>query len=308
MITFIDVMKDRFGVELVCRTMRAAEVGFVTARGYRAAKSRPASARTLSDQLLSGKIVWLHAENYGVYGVRKMYRLLKRQGWEIGRDQTGRIMRSLGLRGVKRSKRVFTTKSDPARRRPTDLVQRHFRADAPRRLWVVDVTYVRTWQGFAYVAFVTDVFSRRIVGWNVAATLKADILPLQALDMAAFDAGGDLTGLTHHSDHGSNYMALVYTDRIAELGAIPSTGTVGDSYDNAMAEAINALYKTELIRARGPWRTVEQVELATLEWVWWFNNQRLHSELDYRTPIEAEQKYYADPESLLRATASQEQT
>ena len=227
---------------------------------------------------------------------------------EIGRDQTGRIMRSLGLRGVKRSKRVFTTKSDPAGRRPTDLVQRHFRADAPRRLWVVDVTYVRTWQGFAYVAFVTDVFSRRIVGWNVAATLKADILPLQALDMAAFDAGGNLTGLTPHSDHGSNYMALVYTDRIAELGAIPSTGTVGDSYDNAMAEAINTLYKTELIRAQGPWRTVEQVELATLEWVWWFNNQRLHSELDYRTPIEAEQEYYADPESLLRATASQEQT
>jgi putative transposase len=152
------------------------------------------------------------------------------------------------------------------------------------------------------------VFSRRIVGWNVAATLTADILPLQALDMAAFEAGGDLTGLTHHSDHGSNYMDLVYTDRIAELGAIPSTGTVGDSYDNAMAEVINALYKTELIRARGSWRTVEQVELATLEWVWWFNNQRLHSELDYRPPIEAEQEYYADPESLLRATASQEQT
>ncbi|TQO19834.1 transposase InsO family protein [Rhodoglobus vestalii] len=308
MIAFIDAMRDRFGVELVCRTMRAAEVGFVTARGYRAAKSRPASARTLSDQVVGGEIVRLHAENYGVYGVRKMHRLLKRQGWEIGRDQTGRLMRAQGLRGVKRSKRVFTTKSDPAGRRPTDLVQRRFRADAPRKLWVVDVTYVRTWQGFAYVAFVTDVFSRRIVGWNVAATLKADILPLQALNMAAFDAGGDLTGLTHHSDHGSNYMALVYTDRIAELGAVPSTGTIGDSYDNAMAEAINALYKTELIRARGPWRTVEQVELATLEWVWWWNNQRLHSELEYRTPTEAENEYYADAESLLKATASQEKT
>jgi putative transposase len=288
--------------------MRAAEVGFVTARGYRAAKSRPASARTLSDQLIGGEIARLHAENYGVYGVRKMHRLLNRQGWATGRDQTGRIMRSLGLRGIKRGKRVFTTKSDPAGIRPTDLVKRHFCADAPRRLWVVDITYVRTWQGFAYVAFVTDVYSRRIVGWNVASTLKADILPLQALDMAAFDAGGDLTGLTHHSDHGSNYMAMVYTDRIMELGAIPSTGTVGDSYDNAMAEAINALFKTELIRARGPWRTVEQVELATLEWVWWWNNQRLHSELDYRTPIEAEQAHYANPESLLEATASQENT
>ena len=308
MIAFIDVMKDRFGVELVCRTMRAAEVGFLSSRSYRAAKSRPASARTLSDQLIGGEITRLHAENYGVYGVRKMHRLLGRQGWAIGRDQTGRLMRSLGLRGVKRSKRVFTTKSDPAGARPTDLVKRRFRADAPRRLWVVDVTYVRTWQGFAYVAFITDVYSRRIVGWNVASTLKADILPLQALDMAAFDAGGNLTGLTHHSDHGSNYMAMVYTDRIAELGAIPSTGIVGDSYDNAMAEAVNALYKTELIRARGPWRTVEQVELATLEWVWWWNNQRLHSELDYRTPAEVEHDYYPETESLLKATASQENT
>ena len=288
--------------------MRDAEVGVVTSRGYRAAKCLPASARTLSDQLIGAEVARLHAENYGVYGVRKMHRLLKRQGWEIGRDQTGRLMRSLGLRGVKRGKRVFTTKPDPAGRRPTDLVQRHFRADAPRRLWVVDVTYVRTWQGFTYVAFVTDVFSRRIVGWNVASTLKADILPLQVLDMAAFDAGGNLTGLTHHSDHGSNYMAMVYTDRIAELGAIPSPGTGGDAYDNAMAEAINALYKAELIRARGPWRTVEQVELATLEWVWWWNNQRLHSELDYRTPVEAENEYCADPESLLKAIAFREKT
>jgi putative transposase len=189
-----------------------------------------------------------------------MHRLLKRQSWEICRDQTGRLMRSLGLRGIKRGKRVFTTKSDPVGTGPTDLVKLRFRADAPRRLWVVDVTYVRTWQGFAYVAFFTDVFSRRIVGWNVAATLKADILPIQALDIAAFDAGGNLTGLTRHSDHGSNYPAMVYTDRIAELGAIPSTGTVGDSCDNAMAEAVNALYKTELIRARGPWLTLEHVE------------------------------------------------
>jgi transposase InsO family protein len=213
------------------------------------------------------------------------------------------IMRNLGLAGVKRSKKVFTTKSDPARAKPLDLVNRRFTATAPRRLWVVDITYVRTWQGFAYVAFVTDVFARKIVGFNVASTLKADILPLQALDMAAFTSGGDLTGLTHHWDHGSNYMSLVYTDRIIELGATPSTGTVGDSYDNALAEAINALYKTELIRQRGPWRTVEQVELATLEWVWWWNNQRLHSELDYRTPVEVEASHYAGLESLETATA-----
>jgi putative transposase len=306
MIRYVDTFKDRFGVEAICRILGATECGFLTARGYRAAKTRPASARALSDRLLGAEMVRLHAENYGVYGVRKMHALMRRQGWVIGRDQTGRIMRSLGLRGVKRSKRVFTTKSDPAGVKPLDLVQRRFTAAAPRRLWVVDITYVRTWQGFAYVAFVTDVFSRRIVGFNVASTLKADILPLQALDMAAFTAGGDLTGLTHHSDHGSNYMSLVYTDRIIELGATPSTGTVGDSYDNALAEAINALYKTELIRQRGPWRTVEQVELATLEWVWWFNNQRLHSELGYRTPAEVEASHYADLEPTEPATAALE--
>lgn len=204
MIQYVDTFRDRFGVEAICRTLGATECGFMTARGYRAAKNRPLSARAMSDQLLGAEMVRLHADNYGVYGVRKMHALMRRQGWALGRDQTGRIMRSRGLRGVKRNKRVFTTKSDPAGIKPLDLVQRQFIAAAPRRLWVVDITYVRTWQGFAYVAFVTDVFSRRIVGWNVASTLKADILPLQALDMAAFTAGGDLTGLTHHSDHGSN--------------------------------------------------------------------------------------------------------
>jgi len=304
MIAFIDMMRHRFGVEAICRVLGATESGFITDRGYRAAKTRSPSARQLSDQLLGAEISRLHGENYGVYGVRKMHALMRRQGWVIGRDQTGRIMRQHGLAGVRRSKKVFTTRPDPAGARPTDLVQRRFIADRPRRLWVADITYVRTWSGFAYVAFVTDVYSRRIVGWNVASTLKADILPLQALAMAAFAAGGDLTGLTHHSDHGSNYMSLVYTDRIVELGAKPSTGSVGDSYDNALAEAVNGLYKTELIRRQGPWRTVEQVELATLEWVWWWNNQRLHGELDYRTPAEIEAAHYADHESPRLAPAS----
>lgn len=218
---------------------------------------------------------------------------MRREGWELGRDQTARIMRAHGLRGVRRSKKVFTTRPDPAGSRPLDLVQRDFKPAAPRRLWVADITYVRTWQGFAYVAFVTDAYSRRIVGWNVARTLKADILPLQALDMAAWEAGGDLAGLTHHSDHGSNYMSLTYTDRVLELGAAPSTGTVGDSYDNALAEAVNGLYKTELIRQQGPWRTVDQLELATLNWVWWWNHRRLHGELGMRTPAEAEAEYHS---------------
>jgi transposase InsO family protein len=263
------------------------------------------SVRQLKDELLVPEVARLHAENYGVYGRRKMHALMRRQGWEIGRDQTERLMRLAGVRGVRNSKRVFTTRADKTTALPSDLVNRRFTAPAPRRLWVCDVTYVATWSGFAYVAFVTDVYSRRIVGWNVASTLRAEILPLQALDMAAWGAGGDLTGLTHHSDHGSNYMAMVYTERIVGLGAVPSTGTVGDSYDNALAEAINNLYKTELIRQRGPWRTVEQVELATLEWVWWWNNQRLHGELDMRTPVEVEQAYYADLESAQPALAGQ---
>lgn len=210
-----------------------------------------------------------------------------------------------GVDGVKRSNKVFTTKSDPANEKPTELVQRRFTADAPRRLWVADVTYVAVWSGFAYVAFVADVFSRRIVGWNVASTLKADILLLQALNMAAWAADGNVDGLVRHADHGSNYLAVVYTNRIEELGATPSTGTVGDSFDNAMAEAVNGLYKTELIRRRGPWRTVEQVELATLEYVWWWNNQRLHGELDMRAPAEVEADYYADLDTPLGTPVSQ---
>ncbi len=306
MILFIDQMRDRFGVELLCRVLRPAVRGFLTARGYRAAKARMPSVRQLRDDLLVPEVARLHAENYGVYGRRKMHALMRRQGWQIGRDQTARLMKLAGVEGVRRSKRIFTTKSDPAAVKPGDLVNRRFTAMAPRRLWVADITYVATWSGFAYVAFVTDVFCRCIVGWRVASTLKADVLPLQVLDMAAWDARGNLAGLVHHADHGSNYLAVVYTDRILELGATPSTGSVGDSYDNALAEAVNGLFKTELIRRRGPWRTVEQVELATLEWVWWWNNSRLHGELDYRTPIEIEQAYYADQEPPLPATAGQE--
>lgn len=209
----------------------------------------------------------LHRENYGVYGLQKMHALLRRQGWNVGRDQTERLMRAAGVRGVRRSKRLFTTKSDPRQTLPHELVKRRFTAEGPRKLWVADVTCVATWRGFAYVAFVTDVYSRRIGGWNVAAALKADILPLQALDMAAWAADGNLAGLIHHSDHRSCSSALVYTERIVALDATPSTRTVGDSFDNALAEAVNGLYKTELVRQRSPWRTDEQVELATLEYV-----------------------------------------
>ena len=211
MIRYIEQHKDQFGVEAICQVLRPAVRGFITSRGYRAAVSRPASARQLRDELLVPEVFRLHAENCGVYGRRKMHALLRRQGWDLGRDQTERLMRLAGVRGVRRAKSVFTTKSDPATAKPKDLVQRNFTAPGPRQLWVADVTYVATWSGFAYTAFVTDVFSRRIVGWNVASTLKADILPLRALDMAAWAAGGNLGGLVHHADHGSNYLSVVYT-------------------------------------------------------------------------------------------------
>ena len=234
-----------------------------------------------------------------------MHALLRRQGWDVGRDQTARLMRLAGVCGAARSKKVSTTKADPRIPQPQDLVKRNFTTAVPRRLWVADITYVATRAGFAYVAFVIDVFSRMIVGWNVASTLKADVLPLQALNIAAFNASGPLDERVHHADHGSNYLCVIYTDRIVELGAKPSTGTVGDSFDNALAEAVNGLYKTELIRRQGPWRTVEQVELATLEYVWWWNNSRLHGELGHRTPAEVEAAYYADQESPQPTTAAQ---
>ena len=298
MIRFIDTYRDRFGVEFLCRTLRAAVRGFITSRGYRAAKARTPSARQLRDELFIPEIRLLHQQNYSVYGVRKMHAKLQREGWMIGRDQTARLMKLAGVRGVRRSKKVYTTKSDPKDVLPGDKVERHFTAAGPKQLLVCDITYVATWSGFAYVSFVTDVYSRRIVGWNVASTLKAEVLPMQALEMAAWQLGGDLHGAIHHSDHGSNYMATVYTSRVEELGAIPSTGTVGDSYDNALAEAVNGLYKTELIRMQGPWKTAEEVELATLEYVWWWNHERLHGELGMRTPYEVEAAYYAGAESL----------
>ena len=248
----------------------------------------------------------LHEANYGVYGVRKMHAVMARAGWQVGRDQVARLMRQAGLQGARRGRRVFTTHPDPGLARPQDLVKRNFHADAPNRLWVADITYVATWAGFAYVGFVTDVYSRRIVGWSVSSTLKTEQSTLAALNMAAWQADTDLTGLVCHNDHGSNYLSLRYTDRVAQLGAIPSTGTVGDSYDNALAETVNGLYKTELIWRRRPWRSVEQVELATLKWVWWWNNQRLHSSLGMTTPTETENTYYHQYQEPRAATATRE--
>lgn len=229
MIRYVDAYRDQFGVEFICRVLGNTAGGFMTSRGYRAAKTREPSSRAIRDQVLGDEIERLHAENFGVYGVRKMHRLMQRQGWLVGRDQVARVMKTRGIKGVRRGRMTFTTRSKTADTYPTDKVNRQFVATRPCQLWVADITYVATWAGFAYVAFVTDVFSRKIVGWSVSSTLKTDMLPLQSLNMAAWMVSDDLTGLVHHSDRGSNYVALAYTDRILELGGTPSIESKGDS-------------------------------------------------------------------------------
>ncbi|WP_407662075.1 IS3 family transposase [Mycolicibacterium elephantis] len=288
MIAYIDAHRDQFGVELICRVLRAAIPGFLTSRGYRAARTRPASDREIRDEQLIADLRTVHRENYSVYGVNKMHHAMKRRGWHLGREQTRRLMRKAGLRGVQRGKPVFTTVTDPADHRPADLVNRQFQASAPNRLWVADITFVRTWQGFCYTAFVTDVCTRKIAGWAVSTTMRTEDLPLQAFNHAVWQSDTDLSELVHHSDRGSQYLSLAYTDRLAELGIAPSVGSRGDSYDNALAEAVNAAYKSELINRVRPWRCIDDVELATAQWVFWYNQERLHEALGYVPPAEYE--------------------
>jgi putative transposase len=280
--------RDQFGVELICRVLRAAIPGFLTSRGYRAARTRPPSDREIRDEQLIADLREVHRNNYSVYGVLKMHQAMKRQGWALGREQTRRLMKKAGLRGAQRGKPVFTTVTDPADHRPADLVNRQFTASMPNRLWVADITFVRTWQGFCYTAFVTDACTRTIVGWAVSATMRTEDLPLQAFNHAVWQANSTLSELIHHSDRGSQYLSLAYTDRLAELGIAPSVGSRGDSYDNALAEAVNAAYKTELINRGKPWRCIDDVELSTAQWVAWYNQERLHEALGYVPPAEYE--------------------
>lgn len=287
MIAYIDEYRDRFGVEPICRVLGASlEGGFITARGYRAAKSRPVSARGIRDQILVEELKALHAENYGVYGVRKLWHAARRAGWDVGRDQVARLMRIAGITGVRRGRIPITTRPAPEPDSRPDLVNRRFKASRPNELWVADITYVRTLSGFVYTAFVTDVFSRKIVGWATRSSMKTEALPLEALEQAIQGAKNTLVDLTHHSDHGSQYTSIAYNEKLADYGIKPSTGTVGDSYDNALAETVNGLYKSELIYSQA-WRSCTEVEWATLNWVHWWNNTRLHEALDYATPAEA---------------------
>jgi putative transposase len=283
---FIEAHRDRFGVEPICRTLQVAPAT------YYAARRRPPSARALRDAELEVEIARVHKDNFSVYGVRKVWRQLGREGIAVGRDRVARLMRELGIAGVVRGKPRRTTTPAPTADRPADLVERDFSAPAPNRLWVADLTYVATWAGFAYVAFIIDAFSRMIVGWRVVTSLRAE-LALDALEMAVWarqDAG--LDGLVHHSDRGVQYLAIRSTERLAAEGAVASVGSKGDSYDNALAEAVNGLYKAELIGRRGPWRGAEQVELATLEWVTWWNERRLHGAIGDIPPAEHEASYY----------------
>lgn len=295
MIQFIDDHRDRFGVEPICRVLSEHEVK-IAPSGYYAFKKRPASPRAVRDAELLEQIesvFWDRAKGRGICGARKVWRLLKRDGVNVARCTVERLMRQRGLRGVRRGRQFITTRPDPAAERPPDRVKRDFTAQRPNQLWVVDFTYVPTWSGMGFTAFVTDVFSRRIVGWRTTNRMPTE-LPLDALEMALWirgRAGQSVDGLIHHSDAGSQYTAIRYAERVADAGALASIGTVGDSYDNAMAESIVGLYKNECVKIDGPFRTVEELELATLDWVHWFNENRLHSSIGYLTPIEIEEHY-----------------
>lgn len=287
---YIDAFRARFGVEPICRTLAVAP------SSYYAAKSRPPSARSIRDAELATTIRELHRSHFSVYGVRKLWRQLRREGEAVGRDQVGRLMRALGLAGATRTRRIRTTVPAPVAQRPADLVERVFSAPAPNVLWVADLTYVWTRAGFVYTAFVVDAFSRAIVGWRTAASLRTD-LALDALEMALHARGASLPDLVHHSDRGSQYLAIRYSERLAEAGAVASVGSKGDSYDNALAETVNGLYKAELIHRQGPWRTVEQVELATARWVAWWNRDRLHGACGDIPPAEFEAAYWSRQEA-----------
>ena len=295
MIAFIDEHRALHGVEPICRVLPIAPSTY-HAHAARRADPGKLPARARRDITLRTEIRRVYEENFRVYGVRKVWRQLLREGIAVARCTVARLMRTMGLQGVVRGKRVRTTISNAAAPCPLDRVNRQFKAPRPNALWVSDFTYVATWAGFVYVAFVIDVFARRIVGWRVSRTAHAGFV-LDALEQALHERrpvrGG---GLVHHSDRGVQYVSIKYTERLAAAGIEPSVGSVGDSYDNALAETINGLYKAEVIHRRGPWRSFEAVEFATLEWVDWFNKRRLLEPIGNIPPAEAEAAYYAQLE------------
>ena len=288
---YIDQHRDTYGVEPICKVLQVAPSAY---RRHAARQRNPElrSARAKHDEGLMPHIERVWQANLRVYGADKVWKQMNRENIVVARCTVERLMGHLGLRGVRRGKTVRTTVRDASVPCPLDRVNRQFKADHPNQLWVSDFTYVSTWQGWLYVAFVVDVFARRIVGWRVSTTMTTDFV-LDALEQALYDRQPDpQDALIHHSDRGSQYVSIRYSERLAEANIAPSVGSKGDSYDNALAETINGLYKAEVIHRRGPWRTRESVELATLEWVSWFNHQRLMGPLGYIPPAEAEANYY----------------
>jgi transposase InsO family protein len=299
MIAFIDDNRTAYGVEPICRVLPIAPSTYHARVAQRADPSK-ASGRAERDARLCGEIRRVFEANFGVYGVRKVWRQLSREGASVARCTVARLMRQMGLRGVVRGKETRTTIAGKAPC-PADRVNRQFRAARPNLLWLADFTYVATWRGFVYVAFVIDAFARRIVGWRVSKTAHAGFV-LDALEQALHDRRPvQGSGLVHHSDRGVQYVSIHYTERLAEAGIDPSVGSVGDSYDNALAETVNGLFKAEVIRRRGPWRSLEAVEFATLEWVDWFNHRRLLEPIGNMPPAEAEERYYAQLQEIALA-------
>lgn len=298
MLAFIDQYRDRYGVEPICRVLPIAPSTYYTHQ-VRALDPARRPRRAQRDARLKSEIRRVWDENFQVYGVRKVWRQLRREGLDVARCTVARLMRTMGLRGVVRGRQVKTTRADKDIARPLDRVHRQFQVNRPNALWVSDLTYVATGHGFSYVAFVIDAYARRIVGWRVSSSLSTG-LALDALEQALYARRRDQANtLVHHSDRGVQYLSIRYTERLAEAGIEPSVGSVGDSYDNALAESIIGLYKTELISPCGPWQTVDAVEFATLAWVDWFNHRRLLEPIGHRPPAEVEAEYDEQASALV---------
>jgi putative transposase len=299
-VAFIDAHKERFGVEPICKQLQVAP------STYYAHRTRPPSARSVTDAATTAVIQRVHAENFGVYGARKVHAQLHRQGHRVARCTVERLMRTAGLRGITRAKGPRTTVPGSGPDTRPDLVERAFTTTGPDQLWVADITYCRTFTGWVYAAFVIDVFSRRVVGWQLSRSLRTD-LALDALEMGIWTrrrTGQDVTGLVHHSDKGVQYVAVRYTQRLAEAGAVASVGSTGDSYDNALAEAFNSLFKAELVRNRGPWKGIDDLEIAVAEYIDWFNHRRLHGEIGLIPPGEHEDNFYRHNTAATTVAAS----
>ena len=297
MMSFIDEHRAEYGVEPICAVLPIAPSTYYEGKACEADPSRR-SARARRDEDLRIEVRRVWDQNFQAYGAEKVWKQLNREGIRVARCTVERLMQDLGLEGVTRGRRFkITTRADEGSPRPLDLVDRDFTAERPNQLWVSDLTYVATWRGFVYVAFVIDVFSRRIVGWRVSSSLRSD-LALDALEQAICERQEDSNeNLIHHSDRGVQYLSIRYTERLAEAGIEPSVGSRGDSYDNALAETVIGLFKTEVIHRRGPWRSLEDVEFATLEWVWWFNYHRLLGPIGHVPPAEYEEMYYKQLEA-----------